>query len=151
VLNSVKSVKQLSNRSCSSMASISSFTDTSISTSANQQSTTSPLKRLPTTLQHPGTSWTELQGITMVRSHNHLSKLEAFLIQELSWYPSLGLDTPTLPLVPTSRKVITVYVWSLFTVHNCTHLTTEFIASGNGSILDTATLYKDRTCDFTAE
>ena len=57
-----------------------------------------------------------------------------------------GLDTPTLPLVNTSRKVITEYGWSRFTVHNCTHLTTEFIASGNGSVLDTATLYKKRTC-----
>ncbi|KUJ12559.1 Metallo-dependent phosphatase [Mollisia scopiformis] len=57
-----------------------------------------------------------------------------------------GLDTPTLPLVPTSRDIIVAYGWSLFTVHNCTHLTTEFIASGNNTILDTATLYKDRTC-----
>ncbi|KAK9490467.1 Metallo-dependent phosphatase-like protein [Lipomyces doorenjongii] len=57
-----------------------------------------------------------------------------------------GLDTPSLPYVPTSRKVISVYGWSLFTVHNCTHLSTQFIASGNSSILDTATLIKDRTC-----
>jgi len=60
-----------------------------------------------------------------------------------------GLDVPTLPLVSTSRKLIdTVYGWSLFTVHNCTHLTTEYIASGNNSVLDTATLYKERTCDL---
>jgi acid phosphatase type 7 len=59
-----------------------------------------------------------------------------------------GLDTPTYPLVPTSRKLLLVYGWNLFTVHNCTHLTTEFIASGNGSVLDTATLIKDRTCYF---
>ncbi|OXV06553.1 hypothetical protein Egran_05677 [Elaphomyces granulatus] len=57
-----------------------------------------------------------------------------------------GLDVPPLPLVNTSRKIIIEYGWSLFTVHNCTHLTTEFIASGNGSVLDTATLYKDCTC-----
>jgi len=58
-----------------------------------------------------------------------------------------GLDTPSLPLVPSSREIIsTVYGWNLFTVHNCTHLTTEFIASGNNSVLDTATLYKARTC-----
>lgn len=58
-----------------------------------------------------------------------------------------GLDNPSLPLVSTSREVIsTVYGWNLFTVHNCTHLTTEFIASGNNSVLDTATLYKARTC-----
>ncbi|KAF8851428.1 Metallo-dependent phosphatase [Acephala macrosclerotiorum] len=59
-----------------------------------------------------------------------------------------GLDTPTLPLVPTSREIITAYGWNLFTVHNCTHLTTEFIASGNGSVLDTATLFKDRKCSL---
>jgi hypothetical protein len=62
-----------------------------------------------------------------------------------------GLDTPTLPLFLTSRKVITAYGWSLFTVHNCTHLTTEFIASGNNSVLDTATLYKARSCNVNSE
>ncbi|KIN08412.1 hypothetical protein OIDMADRAFT_187792 [Oidiodendron maius Zn] len=57
-----------------------------------------------------------------------------------------GLDTPDPTLAPTSRKVVVEYGWSLFTVHNCTHLTTEFIASGNGSVLDTATLVKHRKC-----
>jgi acid phosphatase type 7 len=61
-----------------------------------------------------------------------------------------GLDTPTLPLVASSRKLIdTVYGWSLFTVHNCTHLTTEYISSSNNTVIDTATLYKERTCDLT--
>jgi hypothetical protein len=59
-----------------------------------------------------------------------------------------GLDTPTLPLVPTSRETVVAYGWSLFTVHNCTHLTTEFISSSNNTVLDTATLYKERTCDL---
>jgi hypothetical protein len=59
-----------------------------------------------------------------------------------------GLDTPAFPLVPTSRKLLVTYGWNLFTVHNCTHLSTEFIASGNGSVLDTATLIKDRTCHW---
>jgi hypothetical protein len=60
-----------------------------------------------------------------------------------------GLDVPTYPLVSSSRKLIsTEYGWSLFTVHNCTHLTTEFIATRNNSVLDTATLYKKRTCDL---
>ena len=57
-----------------------------------------------------------------------------------------GLDIPGPP-VNTSRKIVVAYGWSLFTVHNCTHLTTEFYASGNGTILDTATLYKKRDCD----
>ncbi|KAK9236927.1 Metallo-dependent phosphatase-like protein [Lipomyces kononenkoae] len=38
------------------------------------------------------------------------------------------------------------YGWSKLTFHNCTHLTHEFVASGNGTILDTATLYKAHTC-----
>lgn len=34
------------------------------------------------------------------------------------------------------------YGWSRLTFHNRTHLTHEFVASANGSVLDTATLYK---------
>ena len=30
--------------------------------------------------------------------------------------------------------------------HNCTHLTHEFVGSTNGSVLDSATLFKNRTC-----
>lgn len=57
-----------------------------------------------------------------------------------------GLESPTTPLVSTSRDIVVAYGWSLFTVHNCTHLTTEFISSSNNSVLDTATLYKNRKC-----
>ncbi|SPQ27132.1 ffa39850-3af5-4b87-92ed-066b155dde47 [Thermothielavioides terrestris] len=57
-----------------------------------------------------------------------------------------GLDTPSTPYASTSRKVIVAYGWSLFTVHNCTHLSTQFILSSNNSVLDTATLVKDRKC-----
>lgn len=42
----------------------------------------------------------------------------------------------------------TTYGWSRLTFHNCTHMTHEFIASKNDSVLDTATLYKDRVCHF---
>jgi hypothetical protein len=55
-----------------------------------------------------------------------------------------GLDTPATPYVSTSRKVVSAYGWSLFTVHNSTHLTTQFVASGNNTVLDTATLVKNR-------
>jgi acid phosphatase type 7 len=58
-----------------------------------------------------------------------------------------GLDTPASPAASTSRKTFATYGWSLFEVHNCTHLTTQFIASGNGTVLDTATLVKQRTCN----
>ena len=36
------------------------------------------------------------------------------------------------------------YGWSKFTIHNETHLTHEFIASRNNTVMDTATLYKNR-------
>ncbi|OBT70844.1 hypothetical protein VF21_10156 [Pseudogymnoascus sp. 05NY08] len=57
-----------------------------------------------------------------------------------------GLDVPDTPYVSTSRKVISAYGWNLFTVHNCTHLSTQFIASGNNTVLDSATLIKKRSC-----
>ncbi|KAK9483817.1 Metallo-dependent phosphatase-like protein [Lipomyces starkeyi] len=40
------------------------------------------------------------------------------------------------------------YGWSKLTFHNCTHMTHEFIVSGNGTVLDTATLYKDHSCSM---
>lgn len=40
-----------------------------------------------------------------------------------------------------------LYGWSSFTVHNCTHLTHEFVLSGNNTRLDRTTLFKDRQCD----
>jgi hypothetical protein len=57
-----------------------------------------------------------------------------------------GLDTPATPYVSTSREVIVAYGWNLFTVHNCTHLSTNFISSSNNTVMDTATLIKDRKC-----
>lgn len=38
------------------------------------------------------------------------------------------------------------YGWSRLTFHNCTHLTHEFVASNNNTVLDSATLFKDRQC-----
>jgi acid phosphatase type 7 len=61
-----------------------------------------------------------------------------------------GLDELDSPRKPFSRFGLdtsnATYGWSRITFHNCTHLTHEFVASGNGSVLDTATLYKNRTC-----
>jgi hypothetical protein len=67
------------------------------------------------------------------------------------WYIMNGLagqfdgpDPIQYPLMPyTDYAENTVYGWSLFTFHNATHLTHEFIMSGNGTIGDTATLIKD--------
>ncbi|OAA61350.1 metallo-phosphoesterase [Cordyceps fumosorosea ARSEF 2679] len=39
------------------------------------------------------------------------------------------------------------YGWSRLTFHNCTHMTHEFVASNNNTVLDSATLFKDRSCD----
>ncbi|KAG5357161.1 Acid phosphatase type 7 [Yarrowia sp. C11] len=38
------------------------------------------------------------------------------------------------------------YGWSSFTVHNCSHLTHEFVFSENNTRLDRQTLFKDRKC-----
>jgi 3',5'-cyclic AMP phosphodiesterase CpdA len=54
-----------------------------------------------------------------------------------------GLDELERPLQPYSVFAQdTAYGWSKLTFHNRTHLTHEFIASRNGSVLDTAVLYK---------
>jgi acid phosphatase type 7 len=58
-----------------------------------------------------------------------------------------GLDVPNSPPVATSRNIISsLYGWSYFTVHNCTHLTQSFVPSSTGVFTDTVTLYKNRTC-----
>ncbi|KKA25173.1 hypothetical protein T310_0764 [Rasamsonia emersonii CBS 393.64] len=58
-----------------------------------------------------------------------------------------GLDTLNYPLQPYARYAQdTAYGWSRLTFHNCTHLTHEFVASRNGTVLDRATLFKDRKC-----
>jgi hypothetical protein len=58
-----------------------------------------------------------------------------------------GLDPIVLPAQPYSQSLQnTTYGWSRLTFHNCTHLTHDFVASGNNTVLDSATLFKDRTC-----
>ncbi|KAF8425039.1 Metallo-dependent phosphatase-like protein [Boletus edulis BED1] len=54
-----------------------------------------------------------------------------------------GLDTlePSLPYWSVNA-FDTAYGWSRLTFHNRTHLTHEFVASANGTVLDSATLYK---------
>ncbi|KAK9235902.1 Metallo-dependent phosphatase-like protein [Lipomyces kononenkoae] len=73
------------------------------------------------------------------------------------WYILNGLGghyhgTSTYPeLLPSYVRYIqnTTYGWSRLTFHNCTHLTHDFISSSNGSVLDSATLFKDRQCAAT--
>ncbi|KAK9458416.1 Metallo-dependent phosphatase-like protein [Dipodascopsis uninucleata] len=58
-----------------------------------------------------------------------------------------GLTTYTLPINNYSAYLQnSTYGWSRLTFHNCTHLTHEFVASGNDTVLDTATLYKAHGC-----
>ncbi|KAJ5639550.1 Metallo-dependent phosphatase-like protein [Penicillium longicatenatum] len=58
-----------------------------------------------------------------------------------------GLDTLIEPRNSYSRfSQDTAYGWSRLTFHNCTHLTHEFVASANGTVLDTATLFKGHKC-----
>jgi acid phosphatase type 7 len=61
-----------------------------------------------------------------------------------------GLDSFTLPYPDYHRFGLQttdgIYGWSKLTFHNCTHMTQSFIASNNGSVLDSATLYKNRVC-----
>ncbi|KAK9459060.1 Metallo-dependent phosphatase-like protein [Lipomyces oligophaga] len=58
-----------------------------------------------------------------------------------------GLSEYQDPINSYSRYLQnSTFGWSKLTFHNCTHLTHEFIASANGSILDTATLYRNHTC-----
>ncbi|KAJ6003977.1 hypothetical protein N7522_005622 [Penicillium canescens] len=58
-----------------------------------------------------------------------------------------GLDPLVRPLQNYARYATdSIYGWSRLTFHNCSHLTHEFVASVNGTALDTATLFKDRKC-----
>jgi acid phosphatase type 7 len=60
-----------------------------------------------------------------------------------------GLDTLSSPLKPESRFADdSDYGWSKLIFHNCTHMTHEFVASKNGTVLDTATLFKNRQCGY---
>lgn len=57
-----------------------------------------------------------------------------------------GLDMLTRPFTNYTRYATdAVYGWSRLTFHNATHMTQDFVASGNGSVLDSATLYKNRS------
>jgi hypothetical protein len=58
-----------------------------------------------------------------------------------------GLDNYVSPLKSYAVYAEdTAYGWSKITFHNCSHMTAEFVSSSNNTILDTATLFKDRKC-----
>lgn len=53
-----------------------------------------------------------------------------------------GVDLMADPAYGFETGFDSVYGWSKFSIHNRTHITHEFVASRNNSVLDTATLYK---------
>jgi hypothetical protein len=60
-----------------------------------------------------------------------------------------GLNTLQRPFSNYTRYAMeSVYDWSKLSFQNCTHLTHDFVANGNGSMLGRATSYKERTCKF---
>lgn len=83
----------------------------------------------PNELNNPSAPWYITNGAA-----GHYDGLDALQVPYQK-YQRFGLDTTNA-----------TYGWSKLTFHNCTHLTHDFVASANGSIMDTATLYKNRTC-----
>lgn len=91
-----------------------------------RQAPTSKGKRDPKGLNNPSAPWYILNGIA-----GHYD----------------GLDDLEYPLPEFNDFAQdSAYGWSKLTVHNCTHLTHEFVASANNTVLDKATLFKDRVC-----
>lgn len=80
-------------------------------------------------LNNPSAPWYITNGAA-----GHYDGLDALQVPYQK-YQRFGLDTKN-----------GTYGWSKLTFHNCTHLTHDFVASKNGSVLDTATLFKNRTC-----
>ena len=83
----------------------------------------------PKGLMNPSSPWYITNGAA-----GHYDGLDV-LQSPRQEYSSFGLDITD-----------GVYGWSRLTFHNCTHLTHDFVASNNNTVLDSATLYKDRQC-----
>jgi 3',5'-cyclic AMP phosphodiesterase CpdA len=83
----------------------------------------------PKELNDPGSPWYITNGAA-----GHYDGLDTLQSPRQS-YSRFGLDTTNA-----------TYGWSRLTFSNCTHMTHEFVASKNGSVIDRATLFKNRTC-----
>jgi hypothetical protein len=83
----------------------------------------------PNELNNPKAPWYITNGAA-----GHYDGLDSFALPRQA-YSRFGLDTSNA-----------TYGWSRLTFHNCSHLTHEFVASNNNSVIDTATLYKARSC-----
>ena len=66
-----------------------------------------------------------------------------------------GLNPLQSPRQPYSRFDLdttnATYGWNRLIFYNCTHLTHDFVASNNNTVLDSATLFKARTCSERSE
>ncbi|EFX05024.1 metallo-phosphoesterase [Grosmannia clavigera kw1407] len=87
----------------------------------------------PNELNNPSSPWYITNGAA-----GHYDGLDALQTPRQS-YSRFGLDTTNA-----------TYGWSRLTFHNCSYLTHDFISSSNGSVLDSATLFKDRNCPSAA-
>ena len=83
----------------------------------------------PNELNNPSSPWYITNGAA-----GHYDGLDPLQVPYQK-YQRFGLDTTN-----------GTYGWSRLTFHNCTHLTHDFVASRNGSVVDSATLFKNRTC-----
>ncbi|KAG9310505.1 Iron/zinc purple acid phosphatase-like protein C-domain-containing protein [Chiua virens] len=78
----------------------------------------------PAGLNNPTSPWNIVNGAA-----GHYDGLDTF--ESIPYYAVKAWDN--------------TYGWSRLTFHNRTHLTHEFVASANGSVMDSATLYKAHT------
>lgn len=82
----------------------------------------------PNGLNNPSSPWYIINGLG-----GHYGGLDPF--NRVSGFQEYGLSI-----------LNATYGWSRLTFHNCTHMTHELVNSSSNAVLDTATLYKARTC-----
>ena len=82
----------------------------------------------PNGLDNPSAPWYIINGLG-----GHYAGLDSF--SNISSFQQYGLDVSNA-----------TYGWSRLNFHNCTHLTHELVNSSSNAVIDTATLFKNRTC-----
>jgi len=87
----------------------------------------------PAGLNNPSAPWYIVNGLG-----GHYAGLDSF--GNISNFQVVGLDISNA-----------TYAWSRLVVENCTHLTHELVNSSSNAVIDTATLYKNRTCPSTGK
>ncbi|KAG9526876.1 hypothetical protein KCV07_g542, partial [Aureobasidium melanogenum] len=82
----------------------------------------------PNGLNNPAAPWYIINGLG-----GHYAGLDTF--SQIQPYQDFGIDLNNA-----------TYGWSRLTFHNCSHLTHELVNSSSNAVIDTATLYKARSC-----